>query len=126
MPAPIINIGGADISFGTVEVAQTFGTVDSATLERTIEELGIPDGFGGFLAYLLMNPGYKFTLVAFFPASGPLPVDGEPLAFADAGVTGNILNWTVNRESKGQRKITINAAYWQSIGSNPTVTTILP
>ena len=126
MPAPITNIGGADISFGTVEVAQTFGTVDSATLERTIEELSIPDGFGGFLAHLLMNPGYKFTLTAFFPSTGTLPADGEPLVFPDAGVTGNILNWTLNYESKSQRKITINAAQWASIGSNPTVTTMLP
>lgn len=123
MPAPTKNIGNAAIGFGTVEIAQTFGQVETASLERTIEELGIPDGFGGFQAYLLFNPGYQLQVSAIFPATAEFPADAEAIAFPN-GVTGNIINWTVNWTSKDSRKITFTAKQWESIGSNPAVGTM--
>lgn len=127
MPAltSVTNIGNIALGFGTVELGSTFGQVESGSLERTIEELGVPDGFGGFQAYLLTNPGYTLQITAIFPTTGTLPVDGEPIAFPN-GVTGNVINWTLNWEAKGNRKITITAKQWASIGSNPTVGTLVP
>lgn len=126
MPSPvaITNIGGASIHFGTCELGSTFGQVESASLQRTVEELGIPDCFGGFQAYLLMNPGYEFQLTAIFPSTAALPTDGEAITFPGADVIGNVINWSLNWEQKGQRKISITAKQWESIGSNPAVSTL--
>jgi hypothetical protein len=124
MSAIVTNIGNAAVSFGTVEIAQTFGQVESASLERALEELGIPDNFGGFQAYLLINPGYVLQFSAIFPTTAELPADGEPIAFPLAGVTGNITTWTLNWEQKGVRKITVHAKQWASLGSNPAVGTL--
>jgi len=126
MPTSITNIGNAAIAFGTVELGSTFGQVESGSLERTIEEIGIPDNFGGFQSYLLHNPGFTLQFTAIFPTTAALPTDGEPMAFPEAGVTGNVINYTVNWESKGQRKISVTAKQWSSIGSNPTVGTLEP
>lgn len=124
MSSPIKNIGGASISFGTCELGTTFGQVESASLKRVVEEMGIPDCFGGFQAYLLMNPGYEFELTAIFPAAAALPVEGDPITFPGAGVIGNIITWSLAWEQKGQRKLQISAKHWDSIGSNPAVTTL--
>ena len=123
MSAPVKNIGNAQINFGTFECGSVFGTLEQASLERTMEELGVPDDFGGFQAYLLANPGYTFQFTAIFRSGGGLPQDGEPIAFPN-GVTGNMTTWTKNWESKGQVKMTGTAKYWESIGSNPTVGTL--
>lgn len=123
--SPVVNIGNAALGFGTVELGSTFGQVESGSLERTIEEIGVPDGFGGFQAFLLANPGYVLQFTAIFPSTGTLPVDGEPIAFPN-GVTGNVTTWTLNWEAKGNRKITVTAKQWASIGSNPTVGTLVP
>jgi hypothetical protein len=124
MPSTIKNIGGSSISFGTCELGTTFGQVESASLKRVVEELGIPDCFGGFQAYLLMNPGYEFELTAIFPATSTLPVEGDPITFPGAAVIGNIITWSLAWEQKGQRKLQITAKQWDSIGSNPAVTTL--
>jgi hypothetical protein len=124
MPSPIKNIGGASINFGTCELGTVFGQVESASLKRVVEELGIPDCFGGFQSYLLMNPGYEFELTAIFPSTATLPVEGDPIAFPLAGVIGNIITWSLAWEQKGQRKLQITAKQWDSIGSNPAVTTL--
>lgn len=121
----VINIGNAALGFGTVELGSTFGQIESGSLERTIEEIGVPDGFGGFQAYLLANPGFTLQFTAIFPSNGSLPGDGESIAFPN-GVTGNVINWTLNWEAKGNRKITVTAKQWASIGSNPAVGTLLP
>jgi hypothetical protein len=126
MSSPIKNIGGASISFGTCELGTTFGQVESASLKRVVEEMGIPDCFGGFQAYLLMNPGYEFELTAIFPSTAALPVEGDPITFPGAGVIGNIITWSLAWEQKGQRKLQISAKHWDSIGSNPAVTTLNP
>jgi|GEM_PF-2908567 len=125
MSAIVTNIGNVAVLFGTVDFGTTFGQVESASLERTIEEIGIPDNFGGFQAWLLVNPGYTLQFTAIFPSTGDLPTDGQPIAFPYAGVTGNITNWTLNSEAKGSRKITVHARQWASIGSNPAVGTLV-
>lgn len=124
MPSSIKVIGNQSINFGTCELAGTFGQVEQASLERTVEELGIPDCFGGLQSMLLLNPGYTFQFTAIFPSTAALPTDGEAIAFPEAEVTGNIINWTMNWEQKGQRKITITAKQWASMGSNPTLGTL--
>lgn len=125
-PATITNIGGASISFGTCELGQTFGQVESASLKRVVEELGIPDCFGGLQAMLLLNPGYEFEFTAIFPSTAALPTDGEAISFPGANVTGNVITWSLQWEQKGQRKIQVTAKQWASIGSNPSVSTINP
>ncbi|MHB1079819.1 MAG: hypothetical protein ACYC67_10470 [Prosthecobacter sp.] len=125
MSAPVTNIGNVAVAFGTVEIGTTFGQVESASLEATIEELGVPDNFGGFQGYLLINPGFKLQFSAIFPTTAELPVHGEPIAFPAAGVVGNVINYTVNWEQKGNRKITVQAQQWASIGSNPVVGTLV-
>lgn len=126
MPAPIAALGNQSVSFGTCELGSVFGQIEQASLDRTVEELGIPDCFGGFQSYLLLNPGYTFEATAIFPSTGALPTDGEAIAFPAAGVTGNIITWKVTWESKGHRKIQFTAKQWDSMGSNPTVGTVNP
>lgn len=126
MYANVTNIANAGISFGTVELGTTFGQVESGSLQRLLEEIDVPDNFGGIQAHLLANPGYQFQFTAIFPATSELPVDGEPVAFPDANVVGNITGWTVNYTNKDVRKITITAKQWASIGSNPAVGVLTP
>jgi hypothetical protein len=123
MPAPIINIANTNISFGTCDLGTTYGQIEDAELQRTAEELGIPDCHGGFQGYLLMNPGYTFTFTAIIPASAELPELGDAIAFPHGGVIGNITDFTENW-TKGPRKISVTAKNWDSIGSNPAVTAL--
>lgn len=125
MPTNVTNIGNNNVLFGTCDLGTTYGQVETASLERAAEELGIPDCNGGFQAYLLMNPFYKFVFTAIVPANAELPDLGDPLTFPRGGVIGNILNYTENWD-KGVRKLEVTAQQWDSMGSNPTVTAMLP
>lgn len=58
MPA-IPSIGNQDISFGTVEVLQTYGTVEQASLDEFQTEHEIPDTAGGIQVLLLLNPDWS-------------------------------------------------------------------
>jgi hypothetical protein len=122
MPA-IPSIGNQDISFGTVEVLQTYGTVEQASLDEFQTEHEIPDTAGGIQALLLLNPGLEFKFTAYFKASMEKPARGTPIVFPYANVTGNVMGSSIKWESKTQRKIEITAKYWESMGSNPTVGT---
>lgn len=126
MPSSVPNIGNASINFGTCVIGNVYGQVESASLERTAEEVGIPDCNGSLQAMLLVNPGFTFNLSAIFPSTGALPVLGEAVAFPEANVTGNVMSFTVNWSNREARKITLTAKYWDSIGTNPTVGTLAP
>lgn len=121
MPAPITTIGNQQVSFGTVEVTQEFGTVEQASLDEFMTEYEIPDAAGGIQSLLLTNPGLEFTFTAFFSAAFEKPAKGTPLGFPYANVIGNVMKSTITWEGKGQRKIAITAKQWESMGSNPAV-----
>lgn len=121
MPIPIKTIGNQDVSFGTVEVDQSFGTVEQASLDDFVTEYEVPDAAGGIQSLLLTNPGLEFKFTAQFSNSVEKPAKGTPIAFPNAGVIGNVITSNIAWEGKGQRKISITAKYWESMGSNPTV-----
>lgn len=118
---PILAIGNQAISFGTVEIDQSFGTVEQASLTDFMTEYEIPDAAGGIQSILITNPGLEFKFTALFTNSQEKPAKGTPIAFPYANVTGNVMQSDITWEGKGQRKIAITAKYWESIGSNPTV-----
>ena len=120
-PLPITTIGTQQVAFGTVEINQSFGTVEQASLNDFVTEYEIPDAAGGIQALLLLNPGLEFKFTAMFTTDVEKPARGTPIAFPQGGVIGNILTAEITWEGKGQRKIAINAKYWESMGSNPTV-----
>lgn len=121
MNNPITTIGNQQVSFGTVEITQEFGTVEQASLNEFMTEYEIPDAAGGIQSFLLTNPGEEFTFSAFFSAAFEKPARGTPVAFPLGGVIGNVMKSDITWEGKGSRKISITAKYWESMGSNPTV-----
>ena len=121
MPAPITTLGNQQVSFGTVEIDQSFGTVEQASLDDFVSEYEIPDAAGGIQSLLLHNPGLEFKFTAMFTNAQEKPARGTPIAFPYAGVIGNVLTSNITWENKGQRKIAITAKYWESMGTNPTV-----
>lgn len=120
-PLPIKTLGNQDVSFGTVEVDQSFGTVEQASLDDFMTEYEIPDAAGGVQSVLLTNPGLEFKFTAQFSASVEKPAKGTPIMFPYANVIGSVMSANITWEGKGQRKIAITAKYWESMGSNPTV-----
>lgn len=123
---PITTIGNQNVSFGTVEVDQSFGTVEQASLDDFMTEYELPDAAGGIQSLLLTNPGLEFKFTAFFPSTVEKPARGTPIVFPYANVTGSILTANITWDPKGSRKIAITAKYWESMGSNPTVGTYDP
>lgn len=121
MPPPIKTIGNQDVSFGTVEVDQSFGTVEQASLDEFMTEYEIPDAAGGVQSVLLTNPGLEFKFTAQFSNNVDKPAKGTPITFPYANVIGSVMSSNITWEGKGQRKIAITAKYWESMGSNPTV-----
>ena len=118
---PITTIGNQLVSLGTVEINQSFGTVEQASLNDFVTEYELPDAAGGIQALLLLNPGQEFKFTAMFTNDVEKPVRGTPIAFPLGNLIGSILTAEVTWEGKSQRKIAINAKYWESLGSNPTV-----
>lgn len=117
----ITTIGNQQVSFGTVEVTQEFGTVEQASLDDFVTEYEIPDAAGGIQSLLLHNPGLEFKFSAFFSAAFEKPARGTPVVFPYANVVGSVMTANITWDPKGQRKISITAKYWESMGSNPTV-----
>jgi len=118
---PILAIGNQAVSFGTIEIDQSFGTVEQASLDQFMTEYEIPDAAGGIQSLLITNPGLEFKFTAQFTSNTEVPAKGTALAFPGAGVIGNVMNANLKWEGKGQKKIEITAKYWESMGSNPTV-----
>lgn len=121
MNNPITTIGNQQVSFGTVECTQEFGTVEQASLNDFVSEYEIPDAAGGIQSLLLHNPGMEFSFTAMFSNAFEKPARGTPISFPLAGVIGSVITADVTWEGKGQRKIAIKAKYWESMGSNPTI-----
>jgi len=126
MPSPITNIGNQNISFGTVEIDQQFGTVEQASLDEFVTEYELPDAAGAIKGLLLLNPGLEFKLTAMFDATVEKPARGAAIAFPGGGVIGNVMTCSVKWGNRDQRKLEVTAKYWESIGSNPTVGTYDP
>lgn len=120
MPS-IPNIGNQNVSFGTVECGNAFGTVEQASLNEFQNEYEIPDAAGGIQALLLTNPGLEFTFTAMFTTDVEKPARGTAIQFPGAGVIGNVISSNITWANREQRKIQITAKYWESMGSNPTV-----
>lgn len=122
-------IGNASLVFGTIEVAGTvFGQVESANIELTGDEEGVPDDMGGFQSYILSNDHYKISLTAIFPSNTAIPARGDRVDITVLNVAATILGAKLVYERGKARKIEITAAHWVSIGGalgvGPTVTTL--
>ena len=115
-----------NIVWGTAQVADDFGPVQSATLDRTGDTNDIINGKGGLRALLLDNIRREFTLDVLFTSDVTAPGLGELIVFpllTDAGganpICGTILKATVKWEAKGARMLSISATNWDSLGARP-------
>ena len=120
-----ILIGDQNVKWGTCELDQSYGQVKSASLKRAP---GSREEFtncaGGLIALLLRDTNHQLSLKVLFDSSIGTPDLGDPIVFPLAGVTGNILEWSVDWEEKGQVQMSIEAGHWDAMGSNPTVANV--
>lgn len=122
-------IGNAKLIFGTVDVAGSYyGQVESASIELTGDEEGVPDDMGGFQSYILSNDQYKVSLTTIVPNDVPMPSRGDRLDVPAIGVACSILSWKQSREKGKPCKLELTVAHWVSIGGalgvGPTVTLV--
>jgi hypothetical protein len=121
-----------NVIFGTAQIGDDFGTVKSATLDRTGDTEEILNGNGGLRTLLINNPRSEFSLDTLFTSDVEAPGLGELIAFpllADTlgnPVCGSILKVTVKWEEKGARMLTITATNWDSLGARPTAKSFDP
>lgn len=122
-------IGNAKLLFGTVDIAgKAFGECESADIELTGDEEGVPDDMGGFQSFILSNDQYKVTLNCILPSTVILPARGDRVDVGQINVACSIQSWKVTGEAGKSRKIAITCSHWVSIGGafgvGPTVTTL--
>jgi hypothetical protein len=116
----------ADIIWGTAQIGDDFGPVQSANLDRTGDTNEILNGKGGLRALLLDNIRSEFTLDVLFTDDVDAPGLGElivlPLLVDEAGenpICATILKASVKWEAKGARMLSISATNWDSLGARP-------
>lgn len=123
-PTPLNQtlIGGASILYGTCEVAQTYGTVESGSVKLTGDKQEWEDCSGNTALVLIRNERYELEFEALWDSGGGVPDIGTAIAFPEVGVTGNIIDATLMFAKLDRVKIKITATQWKSLGSSPTVT----
>lgn len=123
-------IGNAKLFFGTVDIAgKVYGECESASIELTGGEEGVPDDMDGFQAFILSNDHYKVTMSCILPKDAPLPARGDRIDVGQINVACSCLGWKITAEKAKARKIEITCSHWISIGGvigvGPAVT-VLP
>lgn len=101
--------------FGTCMLGDTFGSVESASVNREsdLEEI---KACGNKLKFaILSNHRFQITLKTLFFADVAAPGQGESINFPIAGVMGRILKSSVEWEKGGQRMLSIEATSWDSL-----------
>ncbi|MES2596385.1 MAG: hypothetical protein V4662_13655 [Verrucomicrobiota bacterium] len=122
-------IGNAKLIFGTVDIAgKVYGECESATIELTGNEEGVPDDMDGFQAFILSNDHYKVTMSTILPKDTPLPARGDRIDVGGINVACSCLGWKQTGEKGKPRKFELTCSHWISIGGvigvGPTVTTL--
>lgn len=120
-----ILLGDENIIFGTAMLGQAFGEIMKCDLERTGKTIEIENNRNGIRAVILSNPGFKLALEVTFDASVAPPAMGDPITFPYAGVIGRVMPGAKIVWSSGsQRKLSFEAAHWDSMAvSNGTTLT---
>lgn len=108
-----------NIEFGTCKIGNDFGEVKSASVKRTADKEELGNCNGALLAAILKNPRFELSLKTLFTLDVSPPGIGERIAFPLVGVTGHILDVSVEWEESGGRMLSIEATRWDSIGGNP-------
>ncbi len=107
-----------NIIFGTCQVGDDFGEVQSASVKRTADKEELDNCHGSLLAAILRKPRFELSLTTLFEADVTPPGIGERIAFPLVNVHGRILDVTVNWESAQGRELTIEATSWDSFAGN--------
>lgn len=116
----------ANIVFGTVALGDDYGEVKSCSVKRAVDQELVKKANLSLLAVILSNPRFEMTMKVIFQADDEanVPDIGDPVVIPLAGVSGQLLGWSVDWEENGHRQLSLEVTHWDSIGSAPTVTAV--
>lgn len=110
-------IGNAALLFGTVDIAgKTYGECESANIELTGDEEGVPDDMGGFQAFILANDTYKVSMTCIIPSTAVLPSRADQVDIGYINLACTVMSWRIVAEKGKSRKIEMTLSHWVSIG----------
>jgi hypothetical protein len=124
MPSePVKAIGNQNLLFGTCQLGQTWGQIESADEKLMADLETIKDCCGGAQAVLLLNERFELSMTVILSSTASLPELADDIAFPTAGITGQITERGRKWEAGGVVKMEIKAFHWKALGSNPAVGT---
>lgn len=112
-----ILLGSNKHKFGACEVAQTFGTVKSATLKDSCEKTIFEDCCDDAAAVLLHKETLELTLEVLWTSTAVVPARGMQITFPVANTLGNIMDIETKWEAGGKKMLSITANHWKSMGN---------
>lgn len=110
----------ANLVWGTCALGETYGSVESANVDRASDVDELVKCNGILLAAVLSNHKFQLTLKTIFTVDVIAPGIGESIDFPLAGISGRILKAGVEWEKKGHKMLSIEATSWDglAIGTN--------
>jgi hypothetical protein len=117
-----ILLGSNIHKLGTCEIAQTFGTVKSATLKDSCEKTIFEDCCDDAALVMLHKEVLELTLEVLWTSTAAVPARGNQITFPVANILGNIENIETKWGSGDKKMLSITASHWKSIGNVEAVT----
>lgn len=111
-----VLIGDENVVFGTIELADAYGEVVSATVSREADLVEVENRVGGLKAAILNKPRFELEMEVQFDAAVALPELGGSIAFPFASIRGRIMGgiqlvWS----NKAAKMVKFKATHWDSM-----------